>query len=63
MLRERVTRMRDLNDYLLYQRNLIGGYDLGRDYPGLANQMLVCVTETNPREQIDDLVSALGDAA
>ncbi len=53
----------DLNDHLLYQRNILGGYDLGRDYPGLANHMLVCVTETNTREQIDDLVSALGDAA
>ena len=53
----------EINDHLLYQRNIIGGYDLGRDYPGLANHMLVCVTETNTREQIDDLVSALGDLA
>lgn len=51
----------EINDYLLYQRNILGGYDLGRDYPSLSNHMLVCVTETNPREQIDDLVAALAE--
>ncbi len=51
----------EINDYLLYQRNIIGGYDLGRDYPALQGHMLVCVTETNTREQIDDLVGALSE--
>jgi glycine dehydrogenase subunit 1 len=40
--------------------DIIGGYDLGNDYAELAGHMLVCVTETNSRSQIDGLVSALG---
>jgi glycine cleavage system P protein (glycine dehydrogenase) subunit 1 len=50
-----------INDYLLNEWGIIGGYDLGRDYPQLANAMLVCVTEMNTREEIDALVEALGD--
>lgn len=49
-----------INDYLLNEWGIIGGYDLGRDYPELANTMLVCVTEMNTREEIDTLVEALG---
>ncbi len=51
----------EINDFLLYQRNIIGGYDLGQDYPALKNHMLLCVTETNTRAQIDDLVGALSE--
>jgi glycine dehydrogenase subunit 1 len=43
----------------LFDRGIIGGYDLGRDYPELANTMLVCVTEMNPKDEIDCLVQAL----
>ena len=43
----------------LLERKIIGGYDLGRDYPHLADCMLLCVTEMNTREQIDRLVMAL----
>jgi glycine dehydrogenase subunit 1 len=43
----------------LFERGIIGGYDLGRDYPELANTMLLCVTEMNPKEEIDRLVEAL----
>jgi glycine dehydrogenase subunit 1 len=50
----------EINDYLLNEWGIIGGYDLGRDYPELANTMLVCVTEMNTREEIDTLVEALG---
>jgi glycine dehydrogenase subunit 1 len=49
-----------VNDYLLNDWGIIGGYDLERDYPQLANAMLVCVTEMNTREEIDTLVEALG---
>ena len=49
-----------VNDYLLEEWGIIGGYDLGQDYPQLANTMLVCVTEMNTREEIDTLVEALG---
>jgi glycine dehydrogenase subunit 1 len=52
-----------INDYLLEEWGLIGGYDLGRDYPGLENQMLVCVTEVISRREIDALVDALAEAA
>jgi glycine dehydrogenase subunit 1 len=49
----------EINDYLLDEWGIIGGYDLGRDYPELANTMLVCVTEMNTKEEIDLLVEAL----
>ncbi len=48
-----------LNDRLLDEAGLIGGYDLSRDYPQRARQMLLCVTEMNTREEIDALVEAL----
>ena len=48
-----------INDYLLEEWGIIGGYDLGRDYASLANHMLVCVTEVIRREEIDVLVEAL----
>jgi glycine dehydrogenase subunit 1 len=51
----------EINAYLLEEWEIIGGYDLGRDYPHLADHMLVAVTETNTREEIDDLVAALGE--
>jgi len=41
----------------LLERGVLGGYDLGQDYPHAANEMLVCVTEMNTREQIDRLVT------
>ena len=51
--------VQEINEYLLDEWDMIGGYDLGRDYPHLNNHMLLCVTEMNPREQIDQLVEAL----
>ena len=54
--------VRDINDFLLEEWGIIGGYDLGRDYPGMENQMLVCVTEVIRREEIDALVDALAEA-
>jgi len=53
----------DLNRYLLEEWGIIGGYDLGRDYPSLSGQMLLCVTELNTREQIEVLADALAEAA
>ena len=43
----------------LRAQNIIGGYDLSKDYPHLGNAMLVAVTEMNTKEQIDALASAL----
>lgn len=48
----------EINEALL-ERGIIGGYDLGRDYPQLENHMLLCVTEMNTRAEIDSLVKAL----
>jgi glycine dehydrogenase subunit 1 len=48
-----------INEELLYHYGIIGGYDLSQDYPHRDNQMLVCVTEMNPKEEIDALVTAL----
>jgi len=43
--------------------DIIGGYDLGSDYPELEGHMLLAVTELNHKEDIDDLVTALAEAA
>jgi glycine dehydrogenase subunit 1 len=43
--------------------NIVAGYALGRDYPELADGLLVCCTENNTREEIDRLVDGLGALA
>jgi glycine dehydrogenase subunit 1 len=53
----------EINRYLLEEWEIIGGYDLGRDYAHLADHMLIAVTESNTREEIDDLVAALEEVA
>ena len=53
----------EINDVLFDEFDMIGGYDLGRDYPHLKNHMLIAVTETNTRQEIDDLVEGLRQAA
>jgi glycine dehydrogenase subunit 1 len=47
-----------LNDALL-DRSIVGGYVLGLNYPRLDEHMMICVTETISRAEIDYLVSAL----
>jgi len=51
-----------LNERLLEQ-GIVGGYDLGKDYPDRAGQMLFCVTELNSRRDIDCLIDALAEVA
>jgi len=51
----------ELNAALL-RHNIIGGYDLARAYPGQTHSMLLCVTELHTRQDIDQLVAALGKA-
>jgi glycine dehydrogenase subunit 1 len=53
----------EINRALLEEWGIIGGYDLSQDYAGRANQMLLAVTETNTREEIDTLVEALREIA
>ena len=47
----------------LRDNGIIGGLALSTYYGGRDNDFLVCVTETNSREQIDSFVSALGSRA
>jgi glycine dehydrogenase subunit 1 len=51
------------NRVLLEDYGILGGYDLGSEYPALANHMLICVTEMNPRAEIEALAEALGEIA
>ncbi|MFZ5901690.1 MAG: aminomethyl-transferring glycine dehydrogenase subunit GcvPA [Bacillota bacterium] len=51
---------RTINQRLL-ARGIIGGYELGRAYPGLEDCLLFCVTEKRTRAEIDGLVAGLED--
>jgi len=55
--------MADVNARLCEQFGIIGGYDLGNDYPHLKDHMLIAVTEVNTRASIDRLVMALRKVA
>ncbi len=43
----------------LIEKGIIGGYDLGPEYPHLHNHLLLCVTEMNRKTEIDALVETL----
>jgi glycine dehydrogenase subunit 1 len=43
----------------LAQHNILGGYDLGADYPELGSAILVCATELRTEEDILAYRSAL----
>ncbi len=51
--------VKEINDDLLRTHAIIGGYDLGEDYPEMEDHMLLCVTEMNPRQEIDALARAM----
>ncbi|HEY3582099.1 MAG TPA: aminomethyl-transferring glycine dehydrogenase subunit GcvPA [Pyrinomonadaceae bacterium] len=51
----------ELLSRLAKEKEIEGGIALSRFMPGHDNDFLVCVTETNTREQIDSLVSALSE--
>ncbi|MBT9134733.1 MAG: putative glycine dehydrogenase (decarboxylating) subunit 1 [Firmicutes bacterium] len=48
--------LQDLNRKLL-RHNILGGYDLGQDYPELKNHWLLAVTEKRTKAEIDNLVA------
>ena len=52
----------ETNEHLL-DHEILGGYDLGQDYPGLSNAMLIAVTEMNTREDIDLMVDVLAEVS
>lgn len=45
----------------LFQKGIIGGYDLEQAYPELKGHMLVAVTEIRSKAEIDAFVKELGD--
>jgi glycine dehydrogenase subunit 1 len=49
----------ELNQVLLEDYDIVGGYDLSVAYPELDSHMLFCVTEMNTVSQIEELVEAL----
>jgi glycine dehydrogenase subunit 1 len=52
----------EINKLLFEEYRIIGGYDLGKDYPDRAGQMLIAVTETNTKTEIDELIGGLAQA-
>jgi glycine dehydrogenase subunit 1 len=52
----------EVNKVLLDGYGIIGGYDLGQDYPHLDRHMLIAVTEMNTRSMIDRLVDGMREA-
>ncbi len=52
----------EVNAHLL-EHGIIGGYDLGQDYPSLKDHMLIAVTEMNTKEEIDTLVEVLKEVS
>jgi glycine dehydrogenase subunit 1 len=52
----------EVNAHLL-EHGILGGYDLGQDYPALKDHMLIAVTEMNSKEDIDTLVEVLSEAS
>ncbi|MDF2903991.1 MAG: glycine dehydrogenase subunit 1, partial [Bacillus sp. (in: firmicutes)] len=45
----------------LLKKGIIGGFDLGRDYPELDGHMLIAVTELRTKQEIDQFVKELGE--
>lgn len=50
--------VQEINEYLL-DEGILGGYDLGQDYPQLKDHMLLAVTEMNSKSDIDFLAEIL----
>lgn len=53
--------VQDLNAHLL-EHEILGGYNLGTDFPEMKNEMLIAVTEMNDKDSIDYLCEVLGEA-
>jgi glycine dehydrogenase subunit 1 len=47
-----------INEHLL-DHGILGGFDLGCEYPSLANHMLIALTEMNHKDEIDALCNIL----
>ena len=51
----------DINKSLFDEYGIIGGYDLGQDYPHLTDHMLLAFTEMISADDIECLCDALGE--
>jgi glycine dehydrogenase subunit 1 len=51
----------EINQYLLDQ-GILGGYNLGQDFPAYTDRMLIAVTEMNSKKEIDALCEALEES-
>src|SRR5258707_15590365 len=51
--------VKDINAALFNDHNIIGGYDVSKNYMDRANQMLFAVPETKTKTEIDALIKAL----
>ncbi|HRS22196.1 MAG TPA: glycine dehydrogenase, partial [Clostridia bacterium] len=47
-----------INDELL-KHNILGGFELDKEYPELKNGLLICVTEKRTKAQIDKLAQVM----
>jgi glycine dehydrogenase subunit 1 len=47
--------------HALAKRGIIGGYALGRDYPGFENALVLCTTERNTPDELSRLVDGLAE--
>jgi glycine dehydrogenase subunit 1 len=47
----------------LLEKRIVGGLPLSRFFPGMEKEILVAVTETNTKDEIDRLVGALAEIA
>ena len=52
----------EVNEHLL-DAGIIGGYDLGQNFPGMENYMLFAVTELNSKDEIDFLTGVLEEVS
>jgi glycine dehydrogenase subunit 1 len=52
----------EINAHLL-EHGFLGGYDLGQDYPGLKDHLLMAVTEMNTKDEIDTLADILAEVS
>lgn len=53
----------EINTILLEEHDILGGFDLGQEYPELERHMLIAVTERNDSDEIDEFVAALQEVA
>lgn len=51
----------EINAHLL-EHGILGGYDLGQDYPALKDHALIAVTEMSSKDEIDMLVEVVKEA-